>query len=340
MSELRRDPITGRWVIISSERAKRPHDFIREPVKQKGGVCPFCTGNEGKTPPEILAFRPGQNGERNIPGWTVRVIPNKFPALAVEGNLDRQAEGIYDRMNGTGAHEVIIETPDHAATFATMTPARIKDVLYAYRDRITDLRNDARLKYVLIFKNHGEAAGATLEHTHSQLIALPIVPRQVVEELKGAREYFAVKDRCIYCDILHQERKSGERVVMENENFLVLAPYAPRFPFETWIVPKKHDSAFENSPAHLFPDLASAIHLLCAKVDRVLDMPAYNMVLHSAPVHDQPTEHYHWHIEFMPKLTKVAGFEWGTGFYINPTAPEEAAKFLREAKVTEAKAQL
>ena len=331
MSELRRDPITGRWVIIATERANRPQDFIREPVKQKGGFCPFCEGNESKTPPEIAAYRPGQSSERNVPGWTVRVVANKFPALAVEGNLERQAEGIYDRMHGTGAHEVIIETPVHNATFATLPPTQIKDALYAYRDRMVDLRNDPRLKYVMIFKNHGESAGATMEHTHSQLIALPIVPRQVVEELKGAREYFAVKERCIYCDIIHQEKKSTDRLVLENEHFLVVAPYAPRFPFETWIIPKKHDSGFENSPAHLYLSLAEAIRALCGKADNVLDYPAYNMVLHTAPVHDEPTEHYHWHIEFMPKLTKVAGFEWGTGFYINPTAPEESARFLREA---------
>jgi UDPglucose--hexose-1-phosphate uridylyltransferase len=337
MPELRRDPITGRWVIIASERAKRPQDFIREPVKLKGGFCPFCAGNESKTPPEILAYRPAENGAKapkDAPGWLVRVVPNKYPALEIEGDLDRQAEGIYDRMNGMGAHEVIIETPQHEHTFAIMPLKRIEDVLYAYRDRVSDLRNDTRLKYALVFKNHGEAAGASLEHTHSQLIALPIVPRQVVEELKGAREYYQLKDRCIYCDIVRQESKEQSRVVLENEHFIVVSPYAPRFPFESWILPRKHDSAYQNSPAHLFPSLAIAIKSLAAKMDRVLDFPAYNMVLHSAPLHDQPTEHYHWHMEFMPKLTKVAGFEWGTGFYINPTSPEEAAKFLREAKVS------
>lgn len=332
MSELRRDPITGRWVIIAAERGRRPADFIREPVKQTGGFCPFCYGNESKTPPEILAYRPGQNGERNVSGWTVRVVPNKFPALAVEGELDRQAEGIYDRMNGTGAHEVIIETPEHSHTLATMPVERVKDVLYAWRDRTVDLRNDPRLKYVMIFKNHGASAGATLEHPHSQLIALPIVPRQVIDELRGAKDYFQVKERCIFCDIIHQERKARDRVVHETEQFLTLAPYAPRFPFETWILPKQHTSAFENSPAHRFDELAGVLKTLAAKAERALDCPAFNIVVHTAPVHDPALEYYHWHIEFMPKLTNVAGFEWGTGFYINPTSPEEAAKFLREAK--------
>jgi UDPglucose--hexose-1-phosphate uridylyltransferase len=335
MPELRRDPVTGRWVIIASERAKRPQDFIREPVKLKGGFCPFCPGNEAKTPLEILAYRPESAGNgKNGPGWMVRVVPNKYPALEIEADLDRNAEGIYDRMNGTGAHEVIIETPQHEHTFATMPLKRIEDVLYAYRDRIVDLRNDHRLKYALVFKNHGEVAGATLEHPHSQLIALPIVPRQVVEELKGARDYYQIKDRCIYCDIVHQEAKEQLRTVFENENFMVVSPYAPRFPFETWVIPKRHDSAYQNSPAHLFGNLAIAIKSLAGKLDRVLDLPAFNMVLHTAPLHDDPTDHYHWHMEFMPRLTKVAGFEWGTGFYINPTSPEEAAKFLREAKVS------
>jgi UDPglucose--hexose-1-phosphate uridylyltransferase len=335
MPDLRRDPITGRWVIIATDRAQRPQDFIREPVKLKGGFCPFCAGNESKTAHEILAFRPEDNGgsQPDSPGWNLRVVPNKFPALRVEGDLDRQADGIYDRMNGVGAHEVVIETPEHNETFASMPAKRIEDTLYAFRMRVLDLKRDARLKYVLLFKNHGEMAGATIEHTHSQLIALPIVPRQVVEELKGARDYYTLKERCIYCDIGRQELKEKARLVQESDGFIVVEPFAPRFPFETWIIPRQHDSAFENSPTDRFPELAQLLKTLAAKVDRVLDRPAYNMVIHSAPLYDQPSEHYHWHIEFMPKLTRVAGFEWGTGFYINPTTPEEAAKYLREAKL-------
>ena len=334
MPELRRDPVTGRWVIIATGRAQRPQDFIRDPVRLKGGLCPFCPGNETKTPPEILAYRPNGAGGKDGAGWTVRVVPNKFPALEIHGELERQAEGIFDRMNGVGAHEVIIETPEHDLTLATMPAKRIEDVFYAFRDRLADLRNDQRLKYALIFKNHGEAAGASLEHTHSQLIALPILPRQVVEELKGARAYFDVKERCIFCDIAHQESKSQTRVVAENADFVVITPYAPRFPFETWILPRKHDSAFDASPALRFGNLALALKTVAAKMDRVLDHPSYSLVLHSAPLHDPPAEHYHWHMEISPILTKVAGFEWGSGFYINPMPPEEAAKFLREAKVS------
>ena len=337
MPELRKDPITGRWVIIATDRAKRPTDFSREPLQMKGGFCPFCEGNESKTPPEILAYRPSQNGGppplRDVAGWRLRVVPNKFPALGIEGSLNRQAEGMFDKMNGLGAHEVIIETPEHNQTLATLPVKRVEDVLWAFRDRIVDLRKDKRFKYVLIFKNHGEAAGASLEHPHCQLIALPILPKQVVEELEGSKQYYTYKERCIYCDIVRQEMETGVRVVAENADFLTLSPYAPRFPFETWILPKQHESSFENSATHIYENLAHALKSLLAKMDKVLDTPAYNFVLHTSPVQDAPSDYYHWHFEVMPKLTKVAGFEWGTGFYINPTPPEEATQFLREAGV-------
>jgi UDPglucose--hexose-1-phosphate uridylyltransferase len=327
----------GRWVIISTDRAKRPTDFVREKPGMKGGFCPFCYGNESKTPPEILAYRPSSNGlpptAKDSPGWSLRVVPNKFPALGIEGNLNRQAEGMFDKMNGIGAHEVIIETPDHNATLATLPPKRVEDVLWAFRDRILDLKQDRRFKYVLIFKNHGEAAGASLEHPHCQLIALPILPRSVVEELEGAKQYYLYKERCVFCDMIHQEIDTGIRVVEENNEFLTLAPYAPRFPFETWILPKRHESAFENSSSQMYEALAKSLRSLLGKADQVLENPSYNLVIHTSPVQDPTNDHYHWHLEFMPKLTKTAGFEWGTGFYINPTPPEEAAKFLREAKV-------
>ena len=336
MPELRKDPIIGRWVIISTDRAKRPTDFLRDRITNKGGFCPFCYGNESKTPPEVLAYRPGQNGNqslRDTSGWTVRVVPNKFPALGIEGSLNRQAEGMFDKMNGLGAHEVIIETSDHNATLEQLPEKRIEDVLWAFRDRILDLKQDKRFKYILIFKNHGESAGASLEHSHAQLIALPILPKHVVEELEGAKQYYIYKERCVFCDIVRQELDNGLRVVAENDEMLTVAPFAPRFPFETWILPKRHESGFENSSSRVYESLAKALKTLLQKADLVLDSPAYNLVLHTSPLQDAQNDHYHWHIEFMPKLTKTAGFEWGTGFYINPTPPEEAARFLREANV-------
>ncbi len=332
MPELRKDPIVGRWVIVSNDRAKRPTDFVREPVTRKGGFCPFCPGNEDKTPNEVLAYRPNGTGHDG-PGWTVRVVPNKFPALGIEGSLGRQAEGMFDKMNGIGAHEVVIETPEHDVTLADLTEKRIEDVLWAFRDRILDLKKDKRFKYILIFKNHGTAAGATLEHSHAQLIALPIVPKYVVEEMEGAKQYFIYKERCVFCDIVRQETEAGIRVVGENENFLTVAPYAPRFPFETWVLPKRHESAFENSSSQVYEGLAKSLKNLLTRADQVLNSPSYNLVIHTAPVQEGPLDYYHWHIEFMPRLTKTAGFEWGTGFYQNPTPPEEAAKFLREAKI-------
>ena len=335
MPELRKDPVTGRWVIISTDRSKRPSDFSREHANIKGGeFCPFCPGNESKTPPEILAYRYSENG-RHVGGWNLRVIPNKFPALGIEGNLDRQADGMFDKMNGIGAHEVVIETPNHMETLATMPAKRVEDVLWAFRDRILDLKKDRRFKYILVFKNHGEAAGASLEHPHSQLIALPILPKQVVEELEGAKRYFTNKERCIFCDVIHQELEARVRVADENQDFVTLAPYAPRFPFETWILPKRHESSFENATSNVYENLARILGSLLRKAVRVLDDPAYNLVVHSSPLQEDTHDYYHWHVELIPKLTKTAGFEWGTGFYINPTPPEEAARFLREAEVPE-----
>jgi UDPglucose--hexose-1-phosphate uridylyltransferase len=183
----------------------------------------------------------------------------------------------------------------------------------------------------MLFKNHGEAAGASLEHPHSQLIALPVVPKRVKEEVDGAQQFYSLKERCIYCDIIRQETVAGVRLVMQSERFTVIQPYAPRFPFETWILPKKHESHFEESDSSLLQDMAWVLRSTMRKIDKALERPAYNFMLHSAPVQEGPLPYYHWHVEIIPKLTRTAGFEWGTGFYINPTPPEESARFLRDA---------
>ncbi len=330
MPELRKDPITGRWVIISIDRAKRPGDFIRQSVPPAAPhICPFDYGNEARTPPEILAYR--NSGARNEPGWRVRVVPNKFPALGIEGELDRQGEGMYDKMNGIGAHEVIIETPDHGATLCDMPERQIEEVLWAFKERVNDLKRDHRFRYILLFRNYGEVSGASLEHPHSQIIALPVIPGLVKEEVDGSKLYHDLKERCIYCDIVRQETAEGSRLVMETDRFTVLEPYAPRFPFETWIVPKRHESHFEDADAPTLQNLAWVLRAALRKIDRALERPAYNFVVHSAPVQEPDLAYYHWHLEIIPRLTKVAGFEWGTGFYINPTPPEESARFLREA---------
>lgn len=328
MPELRKDPVVGRWVIISTERARRPSDFGPDPVRIKGGHCAFCPGNEAQTPPEILAFRAPETAT-NAPGWWLRVVPNKFPALRIEGELEPQGAGLYDRMNGVGAHEVVIEAPDHRATLASLPEAAVADVFWAYRERLADLKKDPRFAYVLIFKNHGEAAGASLEHPHSQLIATPIVPIMVEEELTGAARYFRMKERCVWCDIVRQERQDDARLILEVPGFIGLAPFAPRFPFETWILPTTHRSAFEEIAHDEVRNFAGIVGEMIRRMNRVLLDPPFNFMLHTAPLREPFLDHFHWHLEVIPKLTKVAGFEWGTGFFINPTPPEEAAKYLR-----------
>jgi len=335
MPELRKDPVVGRWVIISTERSRRPTSFVPVSHEKTVHFCPFCAGNEDRTPPEVYAIRPG-GGPANGPGWTVRVVPNKFPALQIEGSLDRRAEGLYDKMNGIGAHEVVIETPDHDLELADQPVEHIEQVLNAYRERAMDLHRDKRLRYVLIFKNHGAGAGATLEHPHTQLIATPIVPKSLQEELDGSRRYFELKERCVFCDIIQQEtaENDGRRVVSMSDRFVVVEPFAPRFPFETWILPRQHDASFPVlSDIGELKDLAATLKDTLQRLNRALDRPPFNFVIHTAPVSDGEVEYYHWHLEITPTLTRVAGFEIGSGFHINPTPPEDAAQYLREIAV-------
>ena len=336
MPELRKDPILGRWVIISDERAQRPKDFYTCPDKPDVKGCPFCEGREAMTPPEIFAFRSPQS-RSNSPGWEVRVVPNKYPALRIEGELGKEGRGIYDRMNGIGAHEVIIETPDHHKCMEMHTRESLSKILETYKLRIVDLTQDRRFKYILIFRNEGKAAGASLSHPHSQLIATPITPKRVKEELTGALSYFNYKDRCIFCDILRQEIAEHTRIVYENERFVSFCPFASRFPFEIWILPKAHHADYQSLPSGEMHILADMLIVTLSKLGKALNHPQYNFILHTAPIRWPRKDYwrtlefdFHWHVEIMPRLTQLAGFEWGTGFYINPTAPEQAAKYLRE----------
>ena len=330
MPELRKDPILGRWIIISTERSKRPSDFNdKHAEKSENGFCPFDYGNEDKTPHEILAIR--KNGSLpDKPGWSLRVVPNKFPALKIEGDLNSEGNGMYDKMGGIGAHEVIIETSEHNRIMSSFSLQTMKEVLWTYRERIRDLKRDRRFKYILIFKNHGAAAGASLEHTHSQLIALPIVPITVEEELHGAKDYYEYKERCIFCDMIRQEITEKERLVTQNVDFIAFTPYASRFPFETWLLPRRHFSHYETASDDMLESLANLFLEVIGKLDKALDYPSFNFILHTSPLTLDQIDYYHWHFEIIPVLTKVAGFEWGTGFFINPTSPEEAAAYLRE----------
>ena len=332
MPELRKDPVVDRWVIIAAQRGKRPTDFNTTVRRRESESCPFCPGNENLTPPEVLVNRDRET-RPNSPGWQLRVISNKYPALKVEGQLRRQGEGIFDKMSGIGAHEVIIETPEHRFDLVDLPLEQVRSVFWAYRERMKDLRNDIRFKYVMIFKNQGEAAGASLEHAHSQLIATPVVPKRVHEELQGALRHYDYKERCLFCDIIHEELKQKDRVVAETEHFVALAPFAPRFPFETWVLPRRHANCYFEIPDEELPDLARIFKILLAKLREALSDPPFNYSLHTDTLLCEAREHYHWHFEVIPKITNVAGFEWGTGFYINPVSPEVAADYLRKIDI-------
>jgi UDPglucose--hexose-1-phosphate uridylyltransferase len=343
MSELRHDPISRRWVIIANERNRRPGDFqIEREAPHEPKFCPFCPGNEDKTPDEIRAIRPG-GGPPNSSGWEVRVLPNKYPALAIEGELDRRGLGLYDRIHGVGAHEVIVESPQHQLHLADTDAVQIERVLGICQDRLRDLHRDPRFKYVLLFKNHGAVAGATLSHPHMQLIATPVTPRAISVELESARAHFQLKERCLFCDIIAQESVEKERIVDADEHYVVLAPYASRFPFELAILPRSHSHSFVQESEASLKALALTLRHTMARLKETLGDPPFNFVVHTAPNVETTVRRrnywdtlpfdFHWHIEILPRLTRVAGFEWGTGFYINPTAPEMAAAFLRETLV-------
>ena len=341
MNELRKDPILGNWVIISPERGKRPQSFTQpQRLVKKKRVCPLCSGNENLTPPEIYALR-SKKSKSNTRGWRVRVVPNKFPALDRDKELVGERLGMFDVMSGFGSHEVIIETPSHSKNLKNQSIKELSEVLRTFQRRIEDLYEDKRLRYCLIFKNEGWEAGASLEHPHSQLIATPVIPKRIREELAGSKDYFKRKRRCIYCDILGQEKKSGERIVYENKEYISFCPFASRFPFEIWLLPKRHSAHFcsqitkKNTPL-----LADALRTTMRKLDSALYNPQYNYVVHTAP--NPISRHgysknidrdFHWHIEIIPRLTRAAGFEWGADFYINPMAPEEAARSLREKEI-------
>lgn len=332
-SELRRDAVTGRWIIANTSHPSRAADFEIESSDIKGtGTCPFCPNNEKMTPPEIYAERPGAVNP-NGPGWTIRVVPNKFPALQIEGELKRHGIGVFDASTGVGAHEVIIEGTDHKKQLDDLDVPEIARMLRTYQLRSKDLRGDERLKYILIFKNHGFAAGASLEHSHSQLIALPIVPTRVQDELTGCERYFEQRDRCIYCDIIHHELDEQERIIVETTGFVSFTPFVSRFPYEVCIAPKYHRADFLLVPQNELMDLAQALKETLKRIRATLRNPAYNLMLHTAPTEDGNREDYHWHFELIPILTRVAGFEWGSGFYINPTPPEVAAEDMRQAAI-------
>lgn len=328
MAELRRDPIVGRWVIVDTDHPNKPEDYEHEQYIPKGGVCPFCYGSESMTPPEIDSIR-DLHTQPNTPGWQVRVVPNKFPALQIEGELDRRGIGMYDASNGIGAHEVLIETPYHSKDIPDLLNEEVEKIIIMSLRRITDLERDRRFKYIMLFRNYGAAAGASLEHPHTQIIALPMVPKNVMEEIKGAEDYFNYRERCIFCDIIRQESQEKERIICENKYFISFFPFVSRFPFEIWIMPKKHHGHFCRIEQDEIPLFASILKDTITKIKKLFVNLSYNYIIHTSPVNGDGNESYHWHVELMPKLTRVAGFEWGTGFYLVPTPPELASQYLK-----------
>lgn len=341
MSELRKDIVSGRWVIIAAERSKRPDDFRPAKGFEKEtapAFCPFCEGNESKTPPEVSSVR--KNGTRpNRPGWRVRTVPNKFPALNRGLPPERHDEGIFRWMEGVGVHEVVIETPDHGRELPDLPLGHLDDVLEMYKERITSIEREFQYKYVHVFKNKGREAGASLSHPHSQIVATPIIPKQINEELYGCERLHRLFGGCIICRIIKEETRKKERLVLRNDHFCVITPFASRFPFEMRIYPLRHSPWYAKSTKTELRSLAKALKSTLGKLRDILADPPYNFYIHQAPNPNLPHEAWinleescHWHMEIIPVLTRVAGFEWGTGFYINPVPPETAASFLQASR--------
>jgi UDPglucose--hexose-1-phosphate uridylyltransferase len=341
MPELRKDPIIGRWVIIATERAKRPSDFKKGSEPAKRTTCNYCEGNESKTPPEVLAIR-RQGTKPNTPGWETRIIPSPTTFFKSKGDLDRHGNGLYDLMNGIGIHEILIMCPEHTGDVHNVSDMRISRMVELLGQRMKLLREDKRLKYLLVFANHGkEAGGLGIGHLHMQLIATPVTPKRVKEKLVGAKKYFDYKDRCVFCDIIKQEIAENQRVVCQIDGFIAITPFCSRFPFEVWILPMDHCCDVDKTDAHHMKSLGKIYKNVFARMNKVLGTFPFNTVLHTAPFrrgdekrHWHTIEQdFHWHLEIMPRLTQVAGFEWGSGFYINPIPPEDACKALKEVKL-------
>lgn len=342
MSELRYCPIKNRWAIIAPERRLRPLEFLVPDPRRSvppPDDDPFAPGNEDLTTPEIFSL-PAIDPDSGST-WQVRVFANKFPALRVEGEVTREGVGLNDCVSGVGAHEVIVECPESDRDMADFSINELQHVLMAWRARILDLRRDTRLRYVMIFKNHGTEAGASMTHAHSQLIATPIIPSEVAQELKSSRTHFRAKERCLFCDLIHQEIELGERLAIETDRFVALAPYASALPFETWILPRRHSHDFTATDDADLRGLSVVLSDLLRRLRHLLQDPPFNLVLHTAPSpHPRPghpddwstIDHdYHWHLELVPRISRRAGFEWGSGYTINPTSPEEVARHLQEA---------
>ena len=359
--ELRKDPISGRWVIISSARAQRPEapePRREDETPEARARCPFCSGREDQTPPEIFTIR--NNGELpNSPGWLTRVVPNKFPAFGIFPEINLRRIGMFQKATGYGAHEVAIESPDHDTYLEHQSLNQVARIVDTWWERHVDLERDRKLKYVLLFKNHGKAAGASLTHPHAQIIATTVIPDALKSKLLNAKEHFVNGEGCIWCrqldQIFYYENKiynpdgtvlvaihQRDRVVAENEKFVAYIPFAARMPYEIHIVPKTHQCSFIQTSPEERLELAKMLKVVLMKVYKLLGNPPYNFYIHSAPnlnvmprMGDYSTirEDFHWHIEILVRTTIWAGFEQGSGIYINPLNPTDAARYLAETEI-------
>ena len=327
MAELRREPVTRMWVVVTNDHPKGPSDYLPfkppyQPQEETKGGCPFCPGNEGTTPKETFSL------SREGGGWSVRVIPNKFPFFHIEGEFDRRPEGMYDVMEPIGAHEIVVEAPEHKQSFAFMETPQIEKILLAYRERLIDLEKDRRFQQFLILKNY---PGVFNRHPHSHIMAMPVIPKRIDEEVWGTLDYYQRKERCIFCDIIKEEILMKRRVILETVHFLVFSPFASRYPFETWILPKRHSPDFHRIQEEEMEDLSVAIQSLFIRFYKLLSDPPYSFTFHTSPVQSRfHRSEYHWHIETRLRIGLRGGFEWGAGFFVNPTPPEDAAAYLRE----------
>ncbi|KAE9612521.1 hypothetical protein Lal_00033309 [Lupinus albus] len=333
--EVRKDIISNRWIIFSPARSKRPSDFKSKspihsnpnPNPNPNQSCPFCIGHEHECAPEILRVPP------DGPDWNIRVIQNLYPALSRDlrfGSNHPTRSGLV--LDGFGFHDVVIETPVHWVQLSDLSPLEIGHVFLAHTMRIKQVASNEDIKYVQVFKNHGASAGASMSHSHSQILAVPIIPTNVSTRLESMKCYFDQKGKCCLC-----ESHSENLLINSSTYFVSLVPFAASFPFEMWIVPKYHSAHFHELDDEKAVDLGGLLKLMLKKMSLQLNNPPFNFMIHTSPLHANESElaYTHWFIQIVPQLTGIAGFEMGTGCYINPVFPEDAAKVLREVNVPE-----
>lgn len=330
MSTLRFDYTVAEWVIFAPLRKLRPHSngvVSAPPPVAAAATCPFCPGNEALTPPEIFSVRSGPDPRH----WQVRVIPNKFPALAIEDDHHRlQKAPMFRYMGGCGAHEVIIESPDHSLPLAKQPIEQVDRLLETARLRYVDLLRDSRFQTVILFKNHGERAGTSLPHPHWQLIATPVVPKLLRMKHAVAADYFDSNGVSLYQNMLDAELSDGDRIVESNDHFVAFVPYAAQHPFEVWIMPRRQQASFGDvTPDQRFW-LAKVLSSVVVRLFSSLENPDFNLTIDTAPRGDDDKEYFRWHVRVIPRLSTPAGFELGSGMSINTVLPEDAAQFLRD----------